>query len=93
VGDHVLLLRRGNWVENDVCSTDQVVRIPESINLLQAAQMKANPPSEHSMLHDFVDLEKGDWIIQSTANSAVGQHVIHLAKEMGIKTINIVKRA
>jgi trans-2-enoyl-CoA reductase len=93
VGDLVLLLGRGNWVEKVVCSADQVVRIPEDIDLLQAAQMKANPPSAYFMLHDFVDLEEGDWIIQNAANSAVGQHVIRLAKQMGVKTINIVRRA
>ena len=93
VGDLVLLLGRGNWVEKVVCSADQVVRLPEDIDLLQAAQMKANPPSAYFILHDFVDLEEGDCIIQNAANSAVGQHVIRLAKTMGIKTINIVRRA
>ena len=93
LGDLVLLLGRGNWVEKVVCSADQVVRITEDIDLLQAAQMKANPPSAYFMLHDFVDLEEGDYIIQNAANSAVGQHVIRLAKRMGVKTINIVRRA
>jgi trans-2-enoyl-CoA reductase len=93
MSDRVLLLGRGNWVEKVVCSADQVVRIPEYIDLLQAAQMKANPPSAHFMLHDYVGLEEGNWVTQNAANSAVGQHVIRLTKKMGIKTINIVRWA
>lgn len=92
-GDRVLLLGRGNWAEKIICTDQQVVRIPEELDILQAAQMKANPPSAHFMLQDFVDLEPGDWVIQNAANSAVGQHLIRLAKLMGIKTINVVRRA
>lgn len=93
VGDRVLLLGRGNWAEKVVCLAEQVVSIPEEIDVLQAAQMKANPPSAHFMLQDYVDLDEGDWVIQNAANSAVGHHVIRLAKKMGLKTINIVRRA
>jgi hypothetical protein len=42
-----------------------VVCIPDIIDLLQAAQMRANPPSMHFILNDFVDLEEDDWIIQN----------------------------
>lgn len=92
-GDRVLLLGRGNWAEKILCGADQIVRVPEELDVLQAAQMKANPPSAHFMLEDFADLEDGDWVIQNAANSAVGQHVIRLAKMRGIKTINVVRRA
>ncbi len=93
VGERVLLLGRGNWAEKIVCPVEQVVRIPDTLDVLQAAQMKANPPSAHFMLEDFADLEADDWVIQNAANSAVGQHVIRLAKQMDVKTINIVRRA
>ncbi|MBA3607089.1 MAG: zinc-binding dehydrogenase, partial [Chthoniobacterales bacterium] len=45
------------------------------------------------LLHDFVRLEKGDWIIQNAANSAVGRAVIVLAREFGWRTVNVVRRA
>ena len=54
--------------------------------------MKANPPSAHLMLTDYVDLAKGDWIIQNAANSAVGRHVISFCSERGINSINVVRR-
>jgi len=44
------------------------------------------------MLTSFKDIEEGQWIAQSAANSAVGGYVIQLAKQRGIKTVNIVRR-
>jgi trans-2-enoyl-CoA reductase len=42
-------------------------------------------------LEDFVQLKSGDVIIQNGANSAVGQAVIQLAKQKGVKTINVIR--
>ena len=44
------------------------------------------------VLITFSNLKEGDWIIQSAANSAVGEMVIQLAALRGIKTINVVRR-
>jgi len=43
------------------------------------------------MLHDFVHLEDGDWLLQNGANSAVGQAVIQIAASMGVRTINFLR--
>jgi mitochondrial enoyl-[acyl-carrier protein] reductase / trans-2-enoyl-CoA reductase len=43
------------------------------------------------MIKDFVELHKGDVIIQNAANSAVGQAVIQIAKAWGYKTVNIIR--
>ena len=51
-----------------------------------------NPMAAHLMLESFVSLEKGDWVVQSAANSAVGGYLIQLAKQRGVKTINVVRR-
>jgi trans-2-enoyl-CoA reductase len=45
------------------------------------------------LLHDYVQLQKGDWLIQNAANSAAGRAVIQIAHELGYKTINVVRRA
>jgi NADPH:quinone reductase-like Zn-dependent oxidoreductase len=39
-----------------------------------------------------VDLVPGDWVIQNVANSAVGRLVIRLARERGLRTVNVVRR-
>ncbi|ORY56504.1 NAD(P)-binding protein [Neocallimastix californiae] len=54
-------------------------------------QKLVNPPTAYRMLKDFVNLKKGDVIIQNGANSAVGQSVIQIAKAWGIKTINVIR--
>jgi trans-2-enoyl-CoA reductase len=45
------------------------------------------------LLHDYVDLQKGDWLIQNAANSAAGEAVIQIAHELGYKAVNVVRRA
>jgi trans-2-enoyl-CoA reductase len=45
------------------------------------------------LLHDYVDLKKGDWLIQNAANSAAGRAVIQIAHELRYKTVNLVRRA
>jgi NADPH:quinone reductase-like Zn-dependent oxidoreductase len=69
-----------------------VVKLPEGIDFAQAAMLKANPPSAHFMLTDYVDLKPGDWVAQNAANSAVGRHVIRFARARGLKSVNIVRR-
>ena len=51
-----------------------------------------NPLTAHLLLANFVDLEPGDWVLQSAANSAVGEMVIQLAAARGLRTINVVRR-
>ena len=35
--------------------------------------LQVNPPTAYNMLHDYVQLDEGDWIVQNGANSAVCQ--------------------
>ena len=92
VGDHVLSLDRANWAERVRLPTDRAIKIPKELSFLDAAMLKANPPTAHLMLIDYVNLKEGDWVIQNAANSGVGRHLIRLAKERGIKTVNVVRR-
>ncbi len=92
-GNIILVLNRHNWVEYQNIPVDQVVKLPDEIDPHQAAQMKANPPTAMTMLKKYENLEAGDWVIQNAANSAVGAHLISLARTQGIKTINVVRRS
>ena len=40
---------------------------------------------------DFVRLSPGDWVVQNGSNSGVGQAVIQIARDMGVKTVNVVR--
>jgi trans-2-enoyl-CoA reductase len=44
------------------------------------------------LLHDYVDLKSGDWLMQNAANSAAGRAVIQIARDLGYKTVNVVRR-
>ncbi len=93
VGDKVISLGRANWVEQVRDDAGRFIKIPDAIDIKQAAMLKANPPSAELMLEDYVTLKSGDWVIQNASNSAVGRHIIRLAARRGIKTVNIVRRA
>jgi trans-2-enoyl-CoA reductase len=54
--------------------------------------LKINPMTAWRLLRDYVDLQKGDWLIQNAANSALGVAVIQIARDLGFKTVNVVRR-
>ena len=93
VGDLVNLARvEGVWGEEAIVPAARLNAFPADADPLQVAMLTVNPPTAELMLTDFVDLEAGDWVIQNAANSAVGHHVIRLAKARGCKSINVVRR-
>ncbi len=102
VGSSVTRVKPGDWVRPTgggvwssylVLNEKNVLRLPQGIAPDQAAMMGVNPPTAYRMLHDFVHLKEGDWVVQNAANSAVGRSVIQLSKSLGIKTLNVVRRA
>jgi len=83
----------GTWQEAVAVKADQLVVVPTGIEPVHAAMLKINPMTAWRLLHDYVDLQKGDWLIQNAANSAAGRAVIQIAHELGYKTVNVVRRA
>ena len=83
----------GTWREAVAVKATEVVAVPSGIDPAQAAMLKINPLTAWRLLHDYVELGRGDWVIQNAANSAVGRAVIAIAHELGFKTINVVRRA
>lgn len=92
VGDLVIFITRvGTWQSEVICDAEEVIVIP-AIPTEQAAMLKVNPLTALCLLENYVSLKEGDYIIQNAANSGVGQCVIQIAKQLGIKTINLVRR-
>ncbi len=91
-GDLVINLQRENWTQRRRIAEADAIPIPAGLDLAQAAMLRINPPTAQLLLEDHVALGPGDWVIQNVANSAVGRHVIVLAKARGVRTINIVRR-
>ncbi len=92
-GDQVILLRGvGAWSEYVSAPAANVMKLPVPVDPVQAAMLKVNPLTALRMLEGYVSLKPGDWIVQNAANSGVGRCIIQLAKQMGVKTINFVRR-
>ena len=91
-GDLVINLQRENWTQRRRVKGDDVIAIPPSTNLLQAAMIRINPATALLLISDIVELRPGEWIIQNVANSAVGRIVIRLARARGLRTVNVVRR-
>ena len=83
----------GTWRDAVAVKADELVVVPAGIEPVYAAMLKINPMTAWRLLHDYVDLEKGDWLIQNAANSAAGRAVVHIAHGLGYKTVNVVRRA
>jgi len=93
VGDLVITINPvGTWAEQVVCPADYVLKIPSATPVEQASMLKVNPLTAWCMLTQFIDLPKGSWVIQNAANSGVGSCVIQIAKLLGLRTINLVRR-
>ena len=83
----------GTWREALAVKASELVAVPPEIEPVHAAMLKINPMTGWRLLHDYVNLARGDWLIQNAANSATGRSVIQIAHELGYKTVNVVRRA
>jgi len=92
-GDRAIVLRRaGSWATHIQISEDHLFKLPAGIDPLQGAMLKVNPATAWRLLTGFVQPSPGSWIVQNAANSAVGRCVIVLAKRLGLRTMNLVRR-
>lgn len=94
VGDRVLApLYSFTWRERMVVKADGLFALPAEADPVQLSMLGINPPTAALLMSEYVELAPGDWIVQNAANSGVGRSVIAIAKERGLRTINIVRRA
>jgi mitochondrial enoyl-[acyl-carrier protein] reductase / trans-2-enoyl-CoA reductase len=92
-GDIVFLpMGSGTWRTHMKAKAQRLLPVPPGADLLQMAMLSINPPSAELLLREFGKPRPGEWVMQNAANSAVGRYLITLAKQEGIKTINIVRR-
>ena len=93
-GDKVLLpMGTGSMRQELKILSSQLTKVPKPYAPdEQLALITVNGFTAYFLLEDYGQLKKNDWIIQNAANSNVGRYLIALAKQKGIKTINIVRR-
>lgn len=92
-GDRVLFPRGAStWLTRAKVKADGLFALPANADPQQLSMLMVNPPTAYLMLTEYVALKKGDWVIQSAGNSAIGRAVIAIAKKMGIHTVSVVRR-
>ena len=93
-GDKVLLpMGTGSMRQELKIHASQLTKVPKPYAPdEQLALITVNGFTAYFLLKDYRKLKQNDWIIQNAANSNVGRYLIALAKQEGIKTINIVRR-
>lgn len=79
------------WAEYFLAPAKALVPLPNAIPDEAAAQLIAMPFSAISLI-DFLNVEPGDWVIQNTANGAVGKTLAMLARARGVHVVNLVRR-
>lgn len=82
----------GSWAEYFIAPAQGLVPLNDAIDDETAAQLIGMPISA-LMLLDFVNLQPGQWLIQNTANGAVGKTVAMIAQARGQQVINLVRRS
>lgn len=82
----------GSWRRWGTCAADKLVRVDPRVPVEQAAMLRINPATADCMLREFAALSPGDVVVQNAANSGVGRSVIQIARVMGLKTVNVVRR-
>lgn len=92
-GDRAIPLRRaGSWSSHVQMPAEHLFKLPAGLDPRQAAMLKVNPATAWRLLTGFGTPEPGSWIVQNAANSAVGRCVIAAARELGVRTMNLVRR-
>lgn len=82
----------GTWQEYLVADTRRLVPVPDQLSDSSACQLAVNPLTALLLVTRELDVHTGEWLLQTAAGSTVGRLVIQLARHMGIRTINVVRR-
>ena len=92
-GDRTLVpFLHPTWVERIKTDVPWLRPLPPG-DIHQFAMMGVNPPTAYLLLTDIVTLPHGSWVIQNGANSGVGRATTAIAKSLGLRTVNVVRRA
>jgi NADPH:quinone reductase-like Zn-dependent oxidoreductase len=81
----------GVWSEYFVTKAAGLIPVPDAISDETAAQLVSMPFSALSLL-DFLEVKEGDWILQNTANGAVGKLLAQFAAARGVRVLGLVRR-
>jgi NADPH:quinone reductase-like Zn-dependent oxidoreductase len=79
------------WAERIKADANRLRPLPGG-DVNQLAMLGINPPTAYLLLTEYATLPSGSWVIQNSANSGVGRALVAIAKSLGLKTVNVVRR-
>ncbi|MFD8717652.1 zinc-dependent alcohol dehydrogenase family protein [Streptomyces sp. NPDC059629] len=82
----------GTWQEYLVADTHRLLSVPDQLSDSSACQLAVNPLTALLLVTRELDVQPGEWLLQTAAGSTVGRLVIQLCRHLGIRTINVVRR-
>lgn len=91
VGQRVIGGGQQTWADYYLVDAAQARAVPDSIDDETACQLIAMPLSAKMVLVDL-GLKRGDWLIQNSANGAVGRLLSRFGAEQGINVLGLVRR-
>lgn len=92
-GQRVLLPRRcGTFTQQLRLSADTLTPIADHGDPVQLSLVPINVATSYLLLTGVVQLEPGEWFIQNAANSSCGRFNIQIAKRLGLRSVNVVRR-
>jgi NADPH:quinone reductase-like Zn-dependent oxidoreductase len=81
----------GTWQDYVVHNAAQMLPVPDGLSTSTAAQLVTNPLTA-TLLVSELDVQPGEWLLQTAAGSTVGRLVLQLAGHQGFQTINVIRR-
>ncbi|MCE2804086.1 MAG: zinc-dependent alcohol dehydrogenase family protein [Gemmataceae bacterium] len=82
----------GSWASHCVIPAIRAIPLAPEVPDEQAASFFVNPVTAWVMIRKLLRPSQGAWIGQTAAAGAVGQMIVRLGKDLGFKTLNIVRR-
>lgn len=83
---------QGTWQEYILAPSAQLIPVPDSVSDQTAAQFVVNPLTAWIMAVEELQVQPGEWLLQTAAGSTLGRVVLQIARRRGFKTINVVRR-
>ncbi|MCC8394467.1 zinc-dependent alcohol dehydrogenase family protein [Paraburkholderia sp. MMS20-SJTR3] len=91
-GDQVILMANDNWCQRRRLPASLVFKVGAPLDPLQLAGLKVGACSALELVRRQAALAPGGWLVQTAPLSAVGRAVMQIARQDGLRTLNIVRR-
>lgn len=93
MGQRVYLPRKaGSFAQRLRFAASRLVPAPEQGDAVQLSLVPVNALTSYLLLTRVAALARGDWVLQNAANSSCGRFIIGIARRLGLRTVNVVRR-